>query len=289
MRAAVGSIALSQSSTLSVLREMPSRVLAVLTASCSYTASAANDDDHAIIETYGAQYRGLVNYYLLAGGAWRLNRVRWVMATSLLKTLACKYDSTVSKMAARYTAAIPTPHGPRTCLQATITRTGRKPLTATFGGIPLRRQRKAALDDRTPPPDLVIRRKEPISRLRAGRCEMCEQHNGTVEVHQVAKLAHLGQPGTPRPPWAELMARKRRKTLVVCAACHDTIHHRQPTATTTGQVTGEPDNRKRLCPVRRGPSGKGPAIAGTSLDGLPGKQVDDRYGRVKPTRSGARA
>jgi hypothetical protein len=73
---------------------------------------------------------------------------------------------------------------------------------------------------------------------------MCEQHDGTVEVHQVAKLAHLGQPGTPRPPWAELMARKRRKTLVVCAACHDTIHHRQPTAAPTEQVTGEPDNRK---------------------------------------------
>jgi hypothetical protein len=154
------------------------------------------------------------------------------MATSLLKTLACKYDSTVPKMAARYTATISTPHGPRTCLQATIARTGRKPLTATFGGIPLKRQRKAALTDRTPPPDIVIRRKELITRLQAGRCEMCEQA-GHVEIHHVGKLAHLGKPGKPRPPWAELMARKRRKTLVVCAACHDTIHNRQPTATPT--------------------------------------------------------
>jgi group II intron reverse transcriptase/maturase len=191
-----------------------------------------NDDDHAIIETYGAEYRGLVNYYLLAGDVWRLNRVRWVMATSLLKTLACKYDSTVSKMSARYTATIATPHGPRTCLQAITARTGRKPLTATFGGIPLRRQRKAALNDRTPPPDIIIRRKELITRLQAGRCEMCEQP-GHVEVHHVGKLAHLGKPGKPRPPWAERMARKRRKTLVVCAACHDTIHNRQPTTKAT--------------------------------------------------------
>ena len=29
------------------------------------------------------------------------------------------------------------------------------------------------------------------------------------------------------------MTRKRRKTLVVCAACHDVIHDRQPTATPT--------------------------------------------------------
>jgi hypothetical protein len=149
------------------------------------------------------------------------------MATSLLKTLGCKYDSTVPKMAARYTATVSTPHGPRKCLQATIARTGRKPLAATFGGIPLKRQRKATLTDRTPPPAIVIRRKELITRLQAGRCEMCEQP-GTVEVHHVGKLASLGKPGTPRPPWAELMARKRRKTLVVCAACHDIIHRRQP-------------------------------------------------------------
>jgi hypothetical protein len=59
---------------------------------------------------------------------------------------------------------------------------------------------------------------------------MC-QNTGEVEAHHVGKLAHLGKPGTPRPAWAELMARKRRKTIVVCAACHDSIHHRQPTTT----------------------------------------------------------
>ena len=35
-----------------------------------------NEDDHTIVATYGAEYRGLVNYYLLAGDVWRLNRVR---------------------------------------------------------------------------------------------------------------------------------------------------------------------------------------------------------------------
>jgi hypothetical protein len=65
-----------------------------------------NNGDHAIVATYGAQYRGLVNYYLLAGDVWRLNRVRWIMQNSLLKTLACKYGSSVSKMAARYKTTI---------------------------------------------------------------------------------------------------------------------------------------------------------------------------------------
>lgn len=61
---------------------------------------------------------------------------------------------------------------------------------------------------------------------------MC-QHTGEVEVHHVSKLAHLGKPGKPQPPWAQLMTRKRRKTLVVCAVCHDVIHDRRPTATPT--------------------------------------------------------
>jgi group II intron reverse transcriptase/maturase len=191
-----------------------------------------NEDGHTIVATFGSEYRGLVNYYLLAGDVWRLNRVRWVMETSLLKTLACKHHSSVSKMAARHKTTIETPHGPRTCLRASVERTGRNPLTATFGGIPLKRQRNAVLTDRKPLPTNTVRRTELIQRLLTGRCEMC-RHSGEVEVHHVGKLAHLGKPGTPQPPWAALMTRRRRKTLVVCAACHGVIHGRQPTATLT--------------------------------------------------------
>jgi len=45
-----------------------------------------------------------------------------------------------------------------------------------------------------------------------------------VLVHQVRKLANLGPVEPSQPAWATLMATKRRKTLVVCAACHDLIH-----------------------------------------------------------------
>jgi len=66
-------------------------------------------------------------------------------------------------------------------------------------------------------------RKELIHRLRTSRCELCERHD-TVAVHQVAKLARLGTLGPGQPAWAALMARKRRKTLVVCRPCHEVIH-----------------------------------------------------------------
>ena len=188
---------------------------------------------HAIINRYGAEYRGIVQYYLLAGDVYRLDRLYWVMLTSLLKTLAGKYGSSVSKMARKYQATIETPHGPRKCIQAKVQRgDGRKPLVATFGGIPLTRQRTAVLIDREPVP-ASARHTELVRRLLAGRCELCGRPE-TVQVHQIRQLSDLDQkPGQPQPPeWKLVMAKRRRKTLVVCAACHQNIHRGSPTTIT---------------------------------------------------------
>lgn len=190
-----------------------------------------NEDAYTIIRTYGAEYRGIVQYYLLAGDVWRLDRLHWIMVTSLLKTLAAKHRSSVSKMARKYQATIETPHGPRRCLQVTVDRgAGRKPLVARFGGIPLKRQKNAVLIDRAPV--TVPRRKELIDRLLAGACEMCGQ-TGDPRVHQVRQLADLDRLPQPRPAWAQLMAKRRRKTLVACGPCYEHIHAGRPTVTLT--------------------------------------------------------
>ena len=69
-----------------------------------------NEDDHTIVNTYGAEWRGIVQYYLLAGNVHRLYRLLWVMETSLLKTLANKHRSSVSKMWPASTRPPSTPH-----------------------------------------------------------------------------------------------------------------------------------------------------------------------------------
>ncbi|WP_433498524.1 reverse transcriptase domain-containing protein [Sphaerimonospora sp. CA-214678] len=190
-----------------------------------------NSDDYTIVATFGIVYRGLVQYYLLAGDVYRLNRLRWVMETSMLKTLANKHRSTVSKMAAKHKAKIETPHGLRTCFEARIERDGRKPLVARFGGIPLKRQKTAVINDHQP--DRVIHpRKELITRLLTDRCEICERTD-KVQVHHVRKLADLVTPGQPQPHWTIIMAKRRRKTLVVCGPCHDNIHTGRPTTPLT--------------------------------------------------------
>jgi group II intron reverse transcriptase/maturase len=188
-----------------------------------------NLDDYDIVKTYAAEYRGIVQYYLLAADVARLYQLCWNAETSMLKTLAAKHQSSVAKMAARYKAKIETPQGLRTCFEARILRDGKPPLVARFGGIPLVRNKDAVLTDRVPG-RVPCPRKELIRRLLAWRCELCGE-TGRVLVHQVRKLASLGKPGPGQPAWAALMAKKRRKTLVVCHPCHDAIHHGQPATT----------------------------------------------------------
>jgi group II intron reverse transcriptase/maturase len=181
-----------------------------------------NLDDYDIVQTYAAEYRGIIGYYRLATDVWRLHILQWHALTSMLKTLAAKHQSTVSKMAAKHKAKTQTPYGLRTCFEARVHRDGKPDLVARFGGIPLIRDKNAVIIDRNPAP-APHPRKELIHRLLTRRCELCGDP-GKVQVHQVRKLSSLGPPGANQPAWAALMATKRRKTLIVCTACHEAIH-----------------------------------------------------------------
>jgi Reverse transcriptase (RNA-dependent DNA polymerase)/Type II intron maturase len=207
-----------------------------------------HDDDFTIVAKYGAEYRGFVQYYLLAQDVHRLlaqdvhrlDTLHWVMETSMLKTLAAKHRSTVPAMARAHKATIDTPAGPRRCFEAVVQRgAGRKPLVARFGGIPLIRKRTAVLTDQQP--SMTSRYNELIHRLLAGKCEICEARTG-LQVHHLRKLADLDRPGRPdRPPWVVLMARRKRKTLVVCSACHHDIHAGR------GKALFGSDHRRAVC------------------------------------------
>jgi len=185
-----------------------------------------NLGDYDIVKIFGAEYRGIVQYYLHAQDVFRLSRLGWVAQSSLLKTLAAKHDSTVSTMAARYKATVTTPQGPRTCFEAHVRREGKQPLVARFGGIPLTRQKHAILTDREPVRIITYPRKELVTRLLKGRCELCQRAK-PVQTHQIRALADL-KPGPDQPAWTTIMAKRRRKTLVVCQHCHDHIHNGQP-------------------------------------------------------------
>ena len=131
------------------------------------------DSDYDLISRYQMQYRGFVNYYLMAHNLHTLSKLHWVMEKSLLKTLAAKYKSSVKKMAQKYKSKIQTPKGPRKCLKVIIPRKGMKPLIARFGGIPLSRQRWATIKDGPIRTTTSHTRNELIRRMMANECEMC--------------------------------------------------------------------------------------------------------------------
>jgi group II intron reverse transcriptase/maturase len=183
-----------------------------------------NESDFEIISLYGAAYRGFVEYYLLAQNIRTANKLHGVMGTSLLKTLANKHQMSVTAAARRSLAKAETPYGQQRCIQVAVPREGKRPLVATFGGIPLRRKQQAILKDK--PMGFMHRtpRNELLARLLAERCEICGSTTD-VEVHHIRKLADLRKPGRRPPDVAQIiMAARRRKTLVVCRKCHLDIH-----------------------------------------------------------------
>jgi hypothetical protein len=183
------------------------------------------DDDFSIIARYGAEYRGVVQYYALARNIAWMRTLNWVMRTSLLKTLASKHNSTATKMARKYASTTVTPEGTlMRCFKVVIRRDdqGKYPLVAIFGGIPLRRRKGAVLVDERP--RRAFTTTELVQRLLAHECEFCGSTD-EVEVHHIRKLQDLKRPGRrEKPAWARLMSARRRKTLVLCMKCHRALH-----------------------------------------------------------------
>jgi hypothetical protein len=143
---------------------------------------------HALsFEPLQAEYRGVVNYYLLAQDVSRLGTLCWTALTSMLKTLAAKHKSTVAKMAARFTAKAITADGPRTCFEARTRREGKKDLVARFGGIPLRQDRRAVITDPAPVPVTAPAQRADLPAPQAAvRAMRARRHGGSPPGH----LAH---------------------------------------------------------------------------------------------------
>ena len=184
-----------------------------------------HDEDYSIVDRYQSEFRGVVNYYLLAYNVSHLGRLRGVMERSLTRTLAAKHKSTARKMRRKYKSVVETEHGPRVCLQVIKQRdNGKRPLVTYFGGIPLKRQRQAVLIDQQPQ-RYRTERNELVKRLLADECEMCGSTED-INVHHIRALRDLNVKGQQeKPKWVQIMAARKRKTLVVCRTCHMDIHH----------------------------------------------------------------
>ena len=184
--------------------------------------------DYEIVLRYQREFRGCVQYYILAQNLSWLSKLQWFMCSSMLRTLAAKHKTTIRTEQRRTAGIRQTPDGPRRCYQITVEREGKKPLVSYFGGISLSYKKNAIIEDKPlqpiafrPGPDLLVR-------LAAEICELCGSEQN-VEVHHIRKLKDLKLKGRKeRPRWVRYMAARQRKTLVLCTSCHDDLHAGKP-------------------------------------------------------------
>jgi hypothetical protein len=174
---------------------------------------------------------------------WRLHRV---MELSLACTLANKHNSTLSRVYRKVQTTLKTPHGTHKVLEVTVPRgAGKKPRVAWGGGIALRWQKTATLHDRPKEGDSY--RSEIAQRLLAQHWEVCGAEED-CEVPHIRKLADLDKPGRKdKPPGVKRMARRKRKTWVVCRPCHEAMHYGEPKRhKSVAESTGELREIERL-------------------------------------------
>jgi len=181
------------------------------------------NSDYDIIANFQSEYRGLVQYYSMAHNIHSLNDVGWVVSASLLKTLAGKHRTTVSKVHKKYSSTMEVAGKTYRVYTAKVERIGKEPLIAHYGAIPLKRDPKPALI-KDALPKFGTNHSELINRMMTSECEMCG-NKGQIQVHHVRKLSDLKTPGRKdKPVWVHRMAALRRKTLMVCTGCHEAIH-----------------------------------------------------------------
>jgi len=184
------------------------------------------NSDFTILETYQAEYRGIVEYYRLAYNLGSLTKLYWVMDTSLTKTLAHKYKMSVYKVYRKYEATWEVDGKSYKGLQIAIQREGNQSLVAKWGGFSLAWNPKAELNDQLK--TVWSGRTELKQRLLADSCENCGSQEN-IEVHHIRALKDLNKyTGREKPDWVKVMAARNRKTIVLCRKCHNDMHAGRP-------------------------------------------------------------
>ncbi len=185
-----------------------------------------HESDFAIITTYQLEFRGIANYYRLAYNMHTLKKLKWVMETSLTKTLAHKFKVSVSNIYEKYGTELVVQDKKYKGLQVSIPRPEKKPLVATWGGVSLSWESKATLEEQ--PRKVYGGYSELVQRLLAGYCELCGSTQD-VEVHHIRAMKDLHTyPGREKPTWVKRMIALKRKTLPLCRTCHEDVHAGRP-------------------------------------------------------------
>ncbi len=180
-----------------------------------------NHSDYDIVRTYEQELTGVIDYYSKAINVNQWNKVRYTFLQSLVKTLAGKHRQSIRWVYRRYSYQ---PEDGRKGIRVIQERDGYRSLVTTFGTRRIRYDRQAHFTDSVRLPIRYNKRAELAQRLQSAACELCGSAYQSLEVHHIRKLSALNRYGKEVPHWVQRMSAIRRKTLVVCRSCHESIH-----------------------------------------------------------------
>ena len=188
-----------------------------------------------LLTQYNAEIRGLYNYYCLATDvSTKIGKFLFYHYYSLLKTVARKEKSSVAKVLEKYGIEVKLKQkaGTRKIFGIKY-QTKEGPKTLTYFNESIKKQDKPKLGKgaqgvlEAPLPQ----RHQILDRINAKECELCGYKSAeasNLEVHHIRKLKDIKRKYSKRgdkvPHWVLTMCSMRRKTLVVCKACHHAIH-----------------------------------------------------------------
>ena len=164
-----------------------------------------------IIRKFNSEIRGIYNFYRLADNVSVLSRFYFIMESSMLKTLAAKFKSSVNKMIAKYTRddVIGVDY---------YNKAGKQRCEFYHDGfIKIEEPLFDADIDILPEYRRYDKPNSLAARLKAGICEACGAKTDEIHMHHVKRLKDL----TGKTEFERLMMKKRRKSLALCPSCFE--------------------------------------------------------------------
>ena len=166
-----------------------------------------NKPDAEVVKTYNSEIRGILNYYGISNNYHKLGYFVFLMEVSCLKTLAAKHKCSTRKIRKMYQDGY----------RWTVPYSGK---SKRIGIVSFIDYIPKLYSDEIREYRFHGHKSTLWKRLQRGICELCQiESERKLVVHVVRKLKDLGN-----KPWELTMKQMRRKTLVVCPACHNFIH-----------------------------------------------------------------
>ena len=166
-----------------------------------------------IVSKFNSEIRGLYNFYRIAENVGVLHKYYYMARYSMLKTLAGKFRTNVSKVKKRFMkdGIFRIPYE---------TKKGTKYCEFYHDGFIKHEKGYDNVSDILPVYKKYDSRHTIANRLKAGICEMCGANTDNLYMHHVRTLKHL----TGKDKFEIRMIEIRRKSLALCPECFDELH-----------------------------------------------------------------